>query len=279
MGANSTTAIELKPHGLKKKYALKPPVPKPAPVAETPLAELPPREPWPAFSDSDLLDMAHVVTKNAHFLDPSVIAAVVQDNQAHAATWRQALARAGVKPGLYLWEGSACCFPGIRRFEGADEKDAYSKKLANRRFPNALELDFNDYPKWIWDHVMGEIPPRFSLVHTFSFRDAPPSSGHNAYLPVKGVHGLFTCATNMVYMPNSLVTVVSISEPLRALLARRQGELYGGVSALVPPQVPLPQVKEGWDYESFQWAPCSGASDMGPFLRRRNAKMAALLGL
>jgi hypothetical protein len=236
------------------------------------------QESWPTFSDNDLLDMAHVVTRNAHFLDPSVIAAVVQDNKIHAVVWKRALERAGVKPGLYLWEGSACCFPGIRRFEGAGEKEAYNRKLGGL-FPNALELDFNDYPKWIWDHVMEAIPPHFSLVHLFSFRDAPPGSGHNAYLPVKGVHGLFTCATNIVYVPNALVTVISISEPLRAILAERQRELYGSVSALVPAQVALPPVKAGWDYESFEWAPCSGAPDMGPFLSRRNAKMEALLGL
>jgi hypothetical protein len=276
MGALTYPTNEFKSHGLKKKYILKSPAPKAAP-----LEGLPPgiQESWPTFSDNDLLDMAHVVTRNAHFLDPSVIAAVVQDNKSHAASWKRALERLGIKPGLYLWEGSACCFPGIRRFEGAEEKEAYTKKLTNRRFPNALELDFNDYPKWIWDHVMGEILPRFSLVHSFSFRNSPPSSGHNAYLPVKGVYGLFTCATNMVYVPNAVVTVISISEPLRALLAERQRELYGGVSALVPAQVALPPVKAGWDYKSFEWAPCSGAPDMGPFLSRRNAKMEALLGL
>jgi hypothetical protein len=283
MSALSSPLTELKPQGLKKKYPLKVQGPKVIPMEnpsripkEAPITE----EPWPGFSDAHLLDMAYIVTRYIHFLDPAVIAAVVQDNQAHAASWKRALERAGVKPNLYLWEGGPCCFPGIRRYEGAEEKEAYNKKLINRRFPNALELDFNEYPKQIWEHVMGALPQRFSLMHLFSFRDAPPSSGHNAYLPVKGIHGLFTSAANMVYVPNALVTIISINEPLRALLAQRQQRLYGGICALVPATVPLPRVEDqDWDYDSFDWAPCSAGPDMQPFLRRRNLKMEELLGL
>jgi hypothetical protein len=282
MSALSSPRTELKPQGLKKKYPLKTPVPKitpPEPSAPLPKKAPGTEEPWPPFSDANLLDMAHIVTRYIHFLNPAVVAAVVQDNQAHAPTWKRALERLGVKPNLYLWEGSPCCYPGVRRFEGAAEKEAYTKKLQNRRFPNALELDFNDYPKLIWEHVMGEIPMRFSLMHLFSFRDTRPSSGHNAYFPVKGIHGLFTSATNMAYVPNALVTMISINEPLRALLAQRQQQLYGDICALVPATVQMPRLKEDWDYDSFDWAPCSGVPDMHPFLRYRNLKMEELLGL
>jgi hypothetical protein len=284
MSAVSSPLTELKSQGLKKKYPLKVQKPKTTPLEPSPrLLKVAPHgeEPWPGFFGTDLLDMARIVTRYIHFLDPAVIAAVVQDNRGNAASWKRALERAGVKPDLYLWEGSPCCFPGIRRYEGATEKQGYTKKLANRRFPNALELDFNEYPKRIWEHVMGEIPQRFSLMHLISFRDAPPGSGHNAFLPVKGIHGLFTSAANMAAVPNSLVTIISINDPLRSLLIQRLQRLYGSVCALVPAEVQLPRVKDDqdWDYDSFDWAPCSGAADMQPFLRSRNLKMEELLGL
>jgi hypothetical protein len=127
--------------------------------------------------------------------------------------------------------------------------------------------------------MVAEIPPHFSLMHLISFRDAPPSSGHSAYLPVNGIHGLFTGATNMVYVPNALVPRISVNPPLRALLLKRQQQLYGGICALVPPWVHLPPVREdkNWDYDSFEWAPCSAGPDIQPFLRRRNQKIEKML--
>ncbi|MDR2535645.1 MAG: hypothetical protein LBD29_06390, partial [Treponema sp.] len=95
---------------------------------------------WSDPADEDMLQMALVITKYVRFFDPAVVWAVAQDNRRQGKRWTGLLRDRGVDPRLYLWDGSPCCFPGVRRYRGGAEKAAYTnpQDAAGLTFPDAL---------------------------------------------------------------------------------------------------------------------------------------------
>ena len=88
---------------------------------------------WPTPSDEDLLELARAMTPFVRFLDPAI----------------------------YLWEGSPCAFPGVRRYAGSTEIAAFRKRAAADEAPRqCLALDDNDYPKHLWAFAFSGKPFR-----------------------------------------------------------------------------------------------------------------------
>ncbi|MDR3171879.1 MAG: hypothetical protein LBU17_09675 [Treponema sp.] len=239
---------------------------------------------WPLFSNVDMLRMARVITKYVRFLDPAVIDAITKDNLLQAAQWSTRLIERGIDPRLYLWEGSSCCFPGIRRYFGAEEKAFCGKEpVPGVLFQDALELDFNEYPNKIWGYVQGDVPRGYTLMHILGHveinNQVRAELDINQYLRGKAIYGLFTSPANTVYVPNTFVAIINANPRLRGLLITKQQELYSSVCALVPPLVRiLPHSEDGgWKFKSFDWAPCSGrgaaSAGIQDFLQYRNAMM------
>ena len=49
------------------------------------------------------------------FLDPPIVAAVVEDNRSSADAWTGALSELGIDPACWLWPDAACTFRGTLR--------------------------------------------------------------------------------------------------------------------------------------------------------------------
>jgi hypothetical protein len=221
------------------------------------------------FQDKDLMKMARVVTKYTRFLDPAIVAAVSDDNRRYADDWSARLSAQGVDPRLYLWGGSACCIPGVRRYVDA-EKGAW--KRGRTVFKDALALDSNEYPRWIWATLLPERAAEleaqdYIIFHPLNHRvinaQVQASLEVNTYLQGRGLYGLFTSAANLVYAPNVLIALMNSNHWLRTLLLERQAELYGAVSAILPPQVRVRRSEGEWNLRAFEWAPCEGAGGAG----------------
>ena len=68
--------------------------------------------------------------------------------------WSARLEAIGIDPAIYLWDGSPCAFPGIRRYAGSAEIALFRQRVtASEVSPQCLALDDNDYPKHLWAFV------------------------------------------------------------------------------------------------------------------------------
>jgi hypothetical protein len=210
--------------------------------------------------------LARVVTKYVRFLDPAIVAAVSADNRRCVGDWSARLLAQGIDPRLYLWDGSACCIPGVRRYVDA-EKGAWKRR--DKAFKDALALDSDEYPRWIWSTLLpdraAELEAQdYIIFHPLNHRvinaQVHASLEVNVYLQGRGIYGLFTSAANMVYMPNVFITLMNTNHWLRTLLLERQAELYGLASALLPPQVNVRRGVGEWNLRAFEWAPCESVS-------------------
>ena len=189
---------------------------------------------WPGWEppkDDEILALAHVVARYARFLMPEVVSAVVEDNTRHANDWRSLLDERHIDPDIYLWEGSPCAFPGVRRCAGKKERRDLRKPVTvTGPHPHCLHLDDNDYPKHLWAFVF--TGKKFSKLG--------PNEYHLAHLADHKVYGnrwreefafegdrplpfgLFASAANTIFVPATLMKPTDFSPELRALLLRRR---------------------------------------------------------
>ena len=244
---------------------------------------------WAIPSEGDMLGLARALARHARFLRPDVVAAVTEDNARHAREWRTLLDERGVDPDIYLWDGSPCAFPGVRRYAGSDERAWFHKRATASAPPShCLRLDDNDYPKHVWAFVFtGQPfrkhgPNRYQLAHLADHKEhnnrwreefAAEGSGDPPRL-----FGLFTSAANTVFLPAVFVRPTDFSSRLRALLLRRAYRLYGGVCRFAPPPlVEKPPREAEWDPDDFEWAPPVGTLKHVPaFLEFRRGRIADL---
>lgn len=238
-----------------------------------------------SFLTKDLVKMARVISKYVRFLDPAIVAAIVEDNRENSHDWRFRLSVRGVDPSLYLWEGSACCFPGVRRYLN-EEKGAWQN--GPKVFKDALALDHDEYPRSVWSALMPRRAAefegqRYGIFHPLNHKainvQVDASLEVNTYLKGRGLYGLFTSAANIAYAPNVLIGLMNTEHWLRTLFVERQTALYASVGAILPPRVSVRRDKGEWNLKAFEWAPYESADSahIAAFLAERRARIDALL--
>ena len=246
---------------------------------------------WPQPNNEDLLELARAMAPFVRFLDPGIIGAVAEDNQRCGAEWSSRLEALGIDPAIYLWDGSPCVFPGVRRHAGKKEISVFRQRAAPDGGPSqCLALDDNDYPKHLWAFVFtGKSfrkhgPAGYQLAHLFDHKrhgnrwrdelDLPPEVDEPAPL-----YGLFTSAANTVYAPGAFLKPTDFSPRLRSLLQRRALQLYGNICRVVPPPLAVkPCADRKWDLDNFPWsAPVGGMDRVPDFLKFRRESMDKLM--
>ena len=252
------------------------------------------REQWPAWpqpKDEDLLELARAMAPFVRFLDPGIVEGVVEDNRRFGGEWSASLEALGIEPAIYLWEGSPCAFPGVRRYAGSTEIAVFRKRAESSEAPpQCLSLDDNDYPKHLWSFVFTGKPFRkrgpdgYQLAHLFDHKeygnrwrdelDAPPGV-EEPVLP----YGLFTSAANSVYAPGAFLRPTDLSPRLRSLIQRQAHQLYGDVCCLVPPPLAVKPCEDpDWAVDEFQWSvPVGGMERVADFLDFRRKRIEELI--
>ena len=246
---------------------------------------------WPTPSDEDLRELAQAMTPFVRFLDPGIVYAVTEDNRRMKADWSSRLEALGIDPAIYLWEGSPCVFPGVRRHAGSTEIAVFRQRAAADEVPpQCLALDDNDYPKHLWTFAFtgkpfaNRGPDGYQLAHLFDHKehgnrwreelDIPPDT-KELVLP----YGLFTSAANSAYLPGAFLRPTDFSPKLRSLIQRRALQLYGNICRIVPPPLSVkPCEDQNWSLDNFQWSTSVGAMDNVPdFLEFRRERLGELL--
>ncbi len=245
---------------------------------------------WSAPSDEDLLELARSMTPLVRFLDPGIVYAVAEDNRRMGADWSRRLEALGIDPAIYLWEGSPCAFPGVRRYAGSMEIAAFRQRAtADIISPQCLALDDNDYPKHLWAFVFTGKPFRkrgpggYQLAHLFDHKeygnrwreelDIPPDA-KEPVLP----YGFFTSAANSAYVPGAFLRPTDFSLRLRSLIQRRALQLYGDICSIVPPPLAVkPCEDRNWSLDNFRWSrPVGGMNNVPGFLEFRREHLGKL---
>jgi hypothetical protein len=273
---------------LVESRATLPPVPR---VVKMPSEE----RAWPEWeqpSPQRILELAHATIPLVRFLNPDVVRAVIDDNEHYRESWIEILKSRGIDPSAYLWEGSPCAFPGVRRYAGSREIAAHRGHATHNETQklNALALDDNDYPKQIWSFILRGAqfskfgPEGYALAHLADHKDHGNRFATDFEVSEEGtgprpLYGLYTCPTNTVYIPLSLIKPTDFAGTLRALLIRRAHQLYGSFCKILPPFLRIPQTyTPEWDINEFEWADPVGTTKHIPgFLVFRRDRMARLI--
>jgi len=164
------------------------------------------------------------------FLNPEIVAAIVEDNEQHRDEWSKELKSRGVNPDSYLWERSSCAFPGVRRYAGSREIAVHHGHAKNddASFEQALRLDDNDFPKQIWSFTFRRKqfsksgPKGYALAHLADHKNY--TNRFNLDFNVvdgcsqSNLFGLFTCPSNTVFIPTAMIKPTDFGELLRNLL-------------------------------------------------------------
>jgi hypothetical protein len=148
------------------------------------------------------------------FMNPDVVRAVVEDNELHRTTWIEVLQARGIDPAAYLWKGSPCTFPGVRRYAGSREIAVHRghTQLDETQTLNALALDDNDYPKQLWSFNFRGAqfskfgPEGYALTHLADHKDHGNRFEREFEVTetnegARPRFGLYTCPSNTVYIP------------------------------------------------------------------------------
>jgi len=247
---------------------------------------------WPAWklpAEEEIYQLAQITTKYIRFLNPEIIKAITENNIEHCEEWRNLLSINNINPDLYLWHLSPCSFPGVRRYAGKERRNFRKQK---NKISNALKLDDNDFPKEIWSFIFTgkefrKIGPNdYSLAHLFDHKEyknrmKEELEFHNEdNNPEPPYFGLYTCPTNTVFIPNSLIKPTDFNLTLRRLLFQKAESLYKDYCNVLPPFIKIPKPEnEKWNIEKFQWGECVGTlENVNAFLDYRNDIMKEMLG-
>lgn len=250
------------------------------------------RSDWPRWetpSDEEALLMAKAMTKYMKFLSPEIVARIVEDNINKKDFFIQKLTEKNIDPELYLWDGSACCFPGIRRYKGSQEIAAFRGHAEINQYEDALDVDDNDYPKQIWSFLFTgrqfnkKGPQNYSLAHLidhkkdnnrmekeFIFSEEHPFE--------KPFYGLYTCASNAVYTPESIIRLTDFNTKVRNMLFHKVYSLYKDYCNIIPGYISLSEIEDHeWNIENFEWAAPVGSMDnINAFLEFRYLRIEQL---
>lgn len=246
------------------------------------------RKEWPKWeqpSENEIYELAQTATKYIRFLDPQIIYSITQDNEKNHSYFSELLLRNGVDTNLYLWKGSPCCFPGIRRYAGSKEISFYRKQsdLDKTSITNALRLDDNDFPKQIWSYILRGAafskfgPDNYSLAHLIDHKESKNRMATefeflNNQIFTDPFYGLYTCPSNTVYIPTSLLKPTDFNTSLRNLLFNKANSLYGDFCNIIPDHIKIPCANDRkWDICNFTWSdPVGSIQHIGLFLEYRN---------
>ncbi len=246
---------------------------------------------WKSPSDEELYELIKLTAKYTKFLHPEIVREIVKDNNYNKEVWSTKLDKHNISFSIYLWENSPCAFPGVRRHSGSKEIAHFKKhtKLSSHEIPHAVTLDDNDFPKQIWSYIFRENkfqkhgPKNYALAHLADHKEYNNRLFREFDVENKSeqhqLFGLFTCPSNTVYIPTSILRPTDFSPAIRKLLISRSHQLYGNFCNILPTWIKLnPELNIPWELSHFRWSdPVGEPNNVKMFLEFRKETMESIL--
>lgn len=217
---------------------------------------------WPNLIEQEQFNIASALARVTHHMHPKVVARIRDINAEEAERERlEDILPACVERDAWLYHGSACVFPGVRRFVGRVKK----KQLLRYVPKEGCIIDDNRFPRNLWtflsagEHYTGSNwksagLAAFELAHIFAHKHKQQELEWEVFKEhdkTKKPYGLFTCASNVVLIPKGFAKPTDGLPAVRVAFFKRHVELYGeaclpGLKGLDPEAVP------GW-YGELAW--------------------------
>jgi len=178
-------------------------------------------------------EIAAILSELAYFIHPKIIQMIQKKNQDEYEYFKKLFEnKIDIKD--YLFEGSACVFPGVRRYvSGKGKKKAYNPEY------NAI-IDDNTFPRHLWCFLSNNKTyngpnwietnlNEFELAHLFTHKKDEIAEEKKLFEVVNediDPYYNFTCACNVVLLPKGTVRPTDNSNTIRAIFYKRYFDLY-----------------------------------------------------
>ncbi len=179
-------------------------------------------------------DICSVLAHLAYHIHPRIVELVQERNIEEYGYFKELFDR-NINVDHYLFDGSACVFPGVRRYvSGQGKKKAYNPEY------QAI-IDDNTFPRHIWcflengktyngpnwrDSGLGQ----FELAHVFTHKESEIDFEKQFFTTVVDnlyPYGDFSCACNIALLPKGTVRPTDNSKAIKAAFYKRYVDLYG----------------------------------------------------
>jgi len=182
-------------------------------------------------------DICSILTQLAYHMHPKVIE-YIQNRNLKEYSYFKDLFNNKIEINNYLFDGSACVFPGVRRYvSGEGTRKSYNEEY------KAI-IDDNTFPRHIWCFLCNGKTyngpnwtstglSEFELAHIFNHKESEMDFEKTIFQDVKedlNPYGEFTCACNVILLPKGTVRPTDNSNQIKAVFYKRYIELYGETS-------------------------------------------------
>lgn len=231
-------------------------------------------------------DICSILAHLAFHIHPKIVKRIQSRNQEEYDYFQKLFANK-IEVDHYLFEGSACVFPGVRRYvSGQGKKRSYNVEY------KAI-IDDNTFPRHIWCFLengktyngpnwkntgLGE----FELAHVFTHKKSEIEFEKHFFATVKddlNPCGDFSCACNVTLLPKGTVRPTDNSKNIKAAFYKRYIDLYGesplnGRSGFNESLVPIWYSKLNWNEPPL---PVGWESNIEKLLKYRTERITGLL--
>lgn len=228
---------------------------------------------WPLWSQvpSDHLKKIFLtISSHIKFINPAIVEAIADDNMKNKTFFMDILVANSINPDIYLWDGSPCVFPGVRRFVGKYEEPKTFVKPNLRGEKQALFVDGNSLPVHFWSYVLrgkksnNQGPTGHALAHLVTHKDYNAQQISDELkltneIPNFGLSGLFSAAFNTAYCPTSLMKPTDFNIEIRRVLQQQLIQLYDKSCTMLPRFASFANYDDNaWQPKEFNWNPPVG---------------------
>jgi len=179
-------------------------------------------------------DICSVLAHLAYHIHPRIVELVQKRNLEEYGYFKD-LFDGKINVNHYLFDGSACVFPGVKRYVSGQGK----KKAFNPEY--SAIIDDNTFPRHIWCFLengktyngpnwRGTGLGEFELAHVFTHKESEIEFEKQFFSSVNenlNPSGNFSCACNVVLLPKGTVRPTDNSKTIKAVFFKRYISLYG----------------------------------------------------
>jgi len=174
-------------------------------------------------------DLAVILAQLAYHISPEIVEYIAERNKKEQLFFKELFGN-NIDVGNYLFDGSDCVFPGVRRWD-ARKGDKIRYDMSYKAI-----IDDNSFPRHLWCYLyngkstgwknFGE----FELAHIFAhkeFETVAEKSYFKNFDDNKIPCGQFTSASNVVLLPKGTVRPTDNSTVIKLIFYKRHIDLYG----------------------------------------------------
>lgn len=179
-------------------------------------------------------EICSILSQISHHIHPQIIQTIQEKNHAEFRYF-QDLYEDKINIDNYLFDGSACVFPGVRRYVSMK-----GNRMAYNEDYKAI-IDDNTFPRHIWCYLVNGRTyngpnwkktqlNEFELAHIFAHKESELTIEKNFFENADDSlipHSDFTCACNVILMPKGTVRPTDNSKTIKSVFYRRYIDLYG----------------------------------------------------